>query len=234
MCLPISLISVKCPDCGHALHVEEGRTQAFCSYCGSKIIINNENEYVFRHIDEAAIKISDNETKVKLQELEAEKKTISVRWIMFFLWIFLTITIIAIMIKEFTSDDPEGGAKALGIFYFVALPFIIGGGVVVLHCLPEREKQNKIKQKNGIKIPSSMFFLLSYDYDDFANSLRALGFMNIKCVPLYDSGVLNNKVESFTIDGKEPREDKYYLPDSQIVVSYHCKKRLFSKPGKGK
>lgn len=49
------LISVKCPDCGQTLSIEENRSQAFCSYCGSKILISNENEYIFRQVDEAGI-----------------------------------------------------------------------------------------------------------------------------------------------------------------------------------
>ena len=54
--MAIKMISVKCPDCGASLDVEEGRRQCFCSYCGAKVMINNENEYIYRTIDEADIK----------------------------------------------------------------------------------------------------------------------------------------------------------------------------------
>ena len=54
--MAVKFTSVKCPDCGAVLPIEEGRNQVFCSYCGSKIIMTNENEYVYRHIDEAEIK----------------------------------------------------------------------------------------------------------------------------------------------------------------------------------
>lgn len=40
------LISVKCPDCGQTLSIEENSTQAFCTYCGAKVLISNENEYI--------------------------------------------------------------------------------------------------------------------------------------------------------------------------------------------
>lgn len=39
----IKLITVKCPECGASLDIEEGRKQLFCSYCGSKILIQNDN-----------------------------------------------------------------------------------------------------------------------------------------------------------------------------------------------
>ena len=55
------LISVKCPDCGKTLSIEENRTQAFCSYCGAKVLLNNENEYIFRQVDEAKIKKAETE-----------------------------------------------------------------------------------------------------------------------------------------------------------------------------
>ena len=45
--MAIKMVSVRCPDCGAALDVEEGRTQLFCSYCGAKVIIHNDNEYIY-------------------------------------------------------------------------------------------------------------------------------------------------------------------------------------------
>jgi len=81
---PVSPISVeqshgvttlKCPECGATLNVEEGRTQCFCAYCGAKIMINNENEHIYRHIDEAKIRESENRKQIRMKELEmAEAK----------------------------------------------------------------------------------------------------------------------------------------------------------------
>ena len=48
--MAIKFTSVKCPECGAKTHIEEGRNQAFCSYCGTKILITNENEYIIRHV----------------------------------------------------------------------------------------------------------------------------------------------------------------------------------------
>jgi uncharacterized Zn finger protein (UPF0148 family) len=69
----VTMISVKCPDCGATLSIEEGRQNAFCSYCGSKVIINNENEIVYRHIDEARIKEAEAAREIRLKELELEE-----------------------------------------------------------------------------------------------------------------------------------------------------------------
>lgn len=70
--MSLNVISLKCPECGATLNIEQGRQQAFCTYCGAKIIINNENEYVYRHIDEAAMQQSDNDRAVKMKQMEIE------------------------------------------------------------------------------------------------------------------------------------------------------------------
>ena len=55
--MSVNFTSVKCPECGASLPIEEGRTQVFCSYCGTKVIVTNDNEYIYRHIDEAGVKL---------------------------------------------------------------------------------------------------------------------------------------------------------------------------------
>ena len=72
--MAIKLNSIICPRCGANLSYEEGRTELFCSYCGTKIVVTNENEYIVRHIDEASIKQTEAETMLKLKELELEEK----------------------------------------------------------------------------------------------------------------------------------------------------------------
>ena len=70
-----NLIKLKCTSCGANLSIEEKRDILFCQYCGAKLILDNENEYIYRHIDEADIKRAETEQIVKLKELEiAEKK----------------------------------------------------------------------------------------------------------------------------------------------------------------
>lgn len=69
------LIKLKCTSCGANLSTEEKREFLFCEYCGTKLILDNENEYIYRHIDDADIKRAETERIVKLKKLElAEKK----------------------------------------------------------------------------------------------------------------------------------------------------------------
>lgn len=72
--MAIKLISVKCPECGASLDVEENRNQAFCTYCGTKILVNNENEHIYRHIDEAEVKRAETDRIIKLKAMELAEK----------------------------------------------------------------------------------------------------------------------------------------------------------------
>lgn len=79
--MAITIKTIKCPECGASLDIEEGRNQCFCTYCGCKIALSNENEYIYRHIDEAEVKFAEAEAKhaeteqiLKLKQVELEKQ----------------------------------------------------------------------------------------------------------------------------------------------------------------
>ena len=40
----IKMVPVKCPNCGAQMQIEEGRKEAFCTYCGSKFLIDDGEE----------------------------------------------------------------------------------------------------------------------------------------------------------------------------------------------
>ena len=67
----MKLISLKCPECDANLSIEEGRTQCFCQYCGTKILLDDGGKtYTYRKIDEARLK----EAEIRLKELEIEEE----------------------------------------------------------------------------------------------------------------------------------------------------------------
>ena len=68
----IKLISLKCPECGAALSVEENRKQAFCSYCGVGIVLQKENEYVIRTVNDAEVVRAKTEQMVAMKKAEVD------------------------------------------------------------------------------------------------------------------------------------------------------------------
>lgn len=101
----INLIPVTCPNCSASLQIEENRKEAFCTYCGTKILIHNENEKIIHTIDDAAIARANADKEVELRKIESEEnyrnqvsKEVSVFNIAFF--VFLIIFVVAISISE--------------------------------------------------------------------------------------------------------------------------------------
>ncbi|MBP3870644.1 MAG: hypothetical protein J6E46_06685 [Faecalicoccus sp.] len=72
--MPLKINVMNCPSCGAAIPIQEGTTQITCSYCGSKFAITNENEFVYRHVDEARVKQAEIERMKWLYELEQKEK----------------------------------------------------------------------------------------------------------------------------------------------------------------
>ena len=74
--MALKITSVKCPECGAVLQIEEGRKQIFCSYCGANVIMTNENEYVYRYVDEAEVKHAETEHIIQMKKLELLEKSV--------------------------------------------------------------------------------------------------------------------------------------------------------------
>lgn len=56
----MKLITLKCPECGATLNLDSSRKECFCTYCGAKILLDEEIQrqdikIENRIIDEAAI-----------------------------------------------------------------------------------------------------------------------------------------------------------------------------------
>lgn len=70
----INMVAAKCPQCGADIEIDSSRESAFCTYCGAKIILTNENEHVYRHVDEAALRKTENEYALEMKKLEVSEK----------------------------------------------------------------------------------------------------------------------------------------------------------------
>lgn len=97
-----NIVSVKCPSCGSRLPVEQGRSHLFCSYCGASVIVSNENEQIFRHIDEASIKQTEADTILRIKELEIEEREKERiherRRIIYYLLAVLVVVVVALVL----------------------------------------------------------------------------------------------------------------------------------------
>ena len=65
----MKLINLRCKNCGAELQLDAEKKQAFCSYCGTRLLLDDESINITnRFVDEARVK----EAEVRLKELEYE------------------------------------------------------------------------------------------------------------------------------------------------------------------
>ena len=218
----IRLISVKCPDCGAALQFEEGRRTAFCSYCGAKILLDNENEHIYRTIDEAGIKQAENDRVYMMKELEMEEKEDRHHRFLTMIWLIFTILLFVvgfIMISSGPKDGDDPGYMLI----------LIGMGVGLWGCLmldTGKKKRSKNRFRPGYaRVPDQAVNYENLHFSAVRDAMKACGFSNIRTINLGDLrlGLLNKNgsVESITIDGEPISSDEWFRQEAPVIISYH-------------
>ena len=111
------------------LYVEKSTWSGWDSeYCGAKLVLDNENEHIYRHIDEAEIKRAETEQLIKLKELEISekireenKKTIKIMAIITLIGIFMGI--LCWIIASNSGDDEHWGYM-ITLFMMAGIPWM--------------------------------------------------------------------------------------------------------------
>lgn len=228
--MSIKVNSVKCPECGADLPVEEGRTQLFCSYCGSKIIITDENKYTYHYVDDAAIKQAETDKLVKMRELDLEEKRESeghtIRSALTIIWLILSTIVIVICIIEMSSE--EGLMTGFLMLFYLGAPLVGGGAYLIFKILPEKENNRSLIRNGGIRFPKGIMPFNDKNYEVVRNALENAGFTNITCINMHDLtiGLLQKpgSVESVSVNGKAIiSEGKVFMPNDPVTITYHGK-----------
>lgn len=183
-----------CQNCGVNLDVKDNI--AFCSYCGAKMILDDENRttthnynhtYVKR--DEARIRENDRKEKVRLQELDYEER------------------------KE-KLDTKVGIICGMGIPLFIAVAIFLGFGI------------NKWTSQAQGKICAGYYDdYIGENYEAVVEQFEEMGFTNILVIDLADSGLAfwnDGEVKSVSIDGNDSFESiNYFHQDDKVIIKYH-------------
>ena len=217
--MAVKFTSVKCPDCGAVLPIEEGRNQVFCSYCGSKIIMTNENEYVYCHIDEAEIKQAETERILRLKKIEfIEKKreeAAKIKRIKIKLTIVLGILVVIFIGMGYVGTNDGFIMPGLICCIIMACMWLLGD---------DQDDDSDFGDK--IKVPKAVFDYEDKNYAAMETLFKSAGFTNVKSVPLNDLavGLLKNPgmVESIMINGQSVSYVcRKFSPNAAVVISYH-------------
>ena len=215
--MAVQFISVKCPDCNADLTVEEGRTFAYCSYCGSKVMIHNENEHIYRNIDEAGIKQAETDRMVRMKELEMEEKMRSKGQIPTYVAYGIALIFVVVGLLNLSSSSMTG---MWGI--------IIGAYIAMFANMGN--KQSRGRQKyigvDQVRITSQMANPVQMNYHNVVAMYTGAGFRNVTAMPLNDLNLFtlskNGQVDQVTIDGEADFEEgDVYSKDANILITYH-------------
>ncbi len=218
--MAIQFVSVKCPNCGADLSIDNSRESVFCMYCGSKVMVHNDNEHIYRNIDEAKIKEAETERILRLKELELEEKeNIRDRKSAIVAYsIALAFVLVGAILCFF-----ESLAGMFGI--------LIGGYIAMFTFIKNDEKKKKKRRYVGpgdSAITAQMLDCVGKNYNSVATIFRSAGFNNVKTLPLGDMGILslnkNGQVEAVTINGSTGFEEgDVYPKNSNIMITYHSR-----------
>ena len=138
--MAIQFITIKCPECGAVLSIDNAREVAFCTYCGAKVIIHNENEHIYRNIDEARIREAETNREIKLKQLEMEERNIASKKTLIVVWIIAVAILTFISLIGISFGKEEMGYLCLGI----AMNAGIWGGIFIFGKSNEKRKHVEI------------------------------------------------------------------------------------------
>lgn len=220
--MAINLISVKCPQCGADLSVENGREFSFCSYCGTKVMMSNENEHIYRNIDEARIKEAETERMVLMRQLDMEEKSSVSKKLLVAIWILGTAILIILGIIGLSIDN-----EGLGMCMMLGMCVGMWGGLG-LFGTSSKKKPRRYAGSNEVVITEAMEYCSEKNYNAIVALFKGAGFTNVTAIPLNDLNMFNQKkngqVESVTINGNDEFEEGDVFPkDSNVLITYHSK-----------
>lgn len=234
--MAVQFISMECPKCGAPLQIEAGRKEAYCSYCGAKVLVVNDNEYVFRHIDEAGVIKAETERMVQMKQMEIEDqkrveakeaKSQDQKYFAIALVVGAAIFLLGTIVQGAVPDSQVGASVGgTGILVIIA--------AFLLRRLKNNDSQSTAPGNPSapkiptVRVPDSVSGYQLKSYQAIESILYAAGFTNIRSVPLNDLvfGVLIRPgfVQSISIGGKDIQGGgKKFRADAPVVISYHSK-----------
>ena len=225
--MAIKFVAVKCPSCGANLPMEEGRTEMFCSCCGAKIIMTNENEHIYRNVDEAAIKKAETEQIVQIKKLEILEKKRAAREKRRKFKVLISVILGALGLLAIALGSASGDDDAPG--YMIGMISLEIVGFMWLLGIDSREKDDEdidIYIGEKIRVPRSISNYEEKNYASIEALFRKAGFTNVKTVPLHDLriGLLKQpgNVKSISVNGMEVTAGgKKFPSDAAVIIFYH-------------
>ena len=225
----ITKLELTCPRCGAELDAEAGTEVLFCSHCGARILLVDENTYTIRTVDEAKVRQAETDHAVKMERMEMAKKRQvfaqkTLKWkivISLFLVVLGIILMVGGALLGSASGDPKSGfytATRVGLIVLFGAAFIWIYNSDSVGMMPGTGDR--------IRVPDSVVQYHFKNYLAMKTLMENAGFMDIQCIPLNDLqfGFLNKPgtVESISINGVKIRAGGgKFSQFAPVVITYH-------------
>lgn len=231
--MAVKLVPIQCPACGANISYEDGRKVLYCSYCGAKIVVDqyNENEHIYRHIDDADIKRAETDRMVQMRELDFEEADHGNGNISIILGAIAAVTFIALGCIGISTEN-TGMTMCLPIGMFVGIFWFMHFDEVRQQRVKDaEERKRRIRERENlraglIKVTQSNDDFEGKNYKAVESMLRSAGFRNIEKIPLGDLAVgfiqKPGMVDSVSIGGKDEYDsEEWFSPDDKVIITYH-------------
>lgn len=222
----IKLITVKCPECGASLDIEEGRKQLFCSYCGSKILIQNDNEYIVHNINEADVRQAEADKIIRLRELELEERENKqiAKWHKIAYIIAGAVAAFGLLVQLIAPNN-ETGSMILLIGMLIAGWTFTYGNIF----RNNKKRRTRVVSPNEVEINGQLRNYREKNYNTILALYKANGFTNVNLIPLHDlnffQGNKDGQVETVTINGNSNFcNGDIFLKTASVTITYHSMK----------
>ena len=198
----MKLHKLRCPNCAGTLDIKlDDNEYIFCPYCGEKFLVEDgKKEYTFTQNVNIKKDININKNISHTQRNIDEAEVISAKT------------------ESREKKFSWLGGAALGLMWVLCI------GILFFMGFAEDRAEQKAVDSGKISAGSYEDYEGEH-YEAVVEQLKALGFENISCVDLDDSGVMfwkSEKVESVSIAGDTTfSKGDYFFPDESVIVKYH-------------
>lgn len=145
--MAVKIIALKCPQCGADLEIAQGKEVIYCTYCGTKIVLDNENERTYRYVDDADIERAETERMIQQHQIEMEhireiKEEKDRRFRRKMIPILIGVIVVMVFIGHFNED-----------FFFPATTLSVLAVYIILFLIPNKNGGNASNNAYKAEIP---------------------------------------------------------------------------------
>ena len=186
--MAVTMVPLVCPNCGGTSDVDASREFAFCSYCGAKIMLRDDNHYRMTYTDEAQLARAQADREIRLKELEQEAVQFESHRK---LGTYLLIAGAVMLVVGYAFSKVE----ALSVLLIMGLGALIGGGSLIFRKPESKNQVTSVAVSTGrpISKPVALILCLFAGYlgaHKFYEGKIGLGILYLFTLGLFFIGVI--------------------------------------------